>query len=155
MFVQIEAIWLSSSWLHRLFQSLNFMVGTSQNKQPSCNSNGKELDEIMEHWSTHYIRQSRCDTIAGKPDVLYHLPESVGALNYIKPVTEVQIEDMPQHCDDAQEDNDNDYQEYFKYVCDNELRATLLIYFNFTDYFQLLCSQYSPMSCQPQLPIQL
>ena len=87
----------------------------------------KELNDIKEHWNSHYIRRSRHDTIAGKPDVLYHLPvpESVGAMNYIKPVTEVQMEDMSQHCEDAQEDYDNDYQEYFKYIYENELRATL------------------------------
>ena len=85
----------------------------------------KELNDIKEHWNSHYIRRSRHDTIAGKPDVLYHLRESVGAMNYIKPVTEVQMEDMSQHCEDAQEDYDNDYQEYFKYIYENKLRATL------------------------------
>ncbi len=62
-------------------------------------------------------------TIAGKPDVLYHLPESVGAENCIKPVTEQQV-DMSLHCEDAQEDV-NDYQEYFRYICDNEIRISL------------------------------
>lgn len=84
----------------------------------------KELDEIREHWNSHYIRWSRHDTVAGRPDVLYHLPESFGAANCIKPVTKVQIEDMFQHCADAKE-HDNDYQEYFNYICNNELRVLL------------------------------
>lgn len=56
--------------------------------------------------------------------MLYHLPETVGAANCIKPVTELQIEDMSQQCEDAQDD-DNDYQDYFHYICDNELRVSL------------------------------
>ncbi len=84
----------------------------------------KELNDIKEHWNSHYIRRSRHDTIDGKPDVLYHLPESVGAENCIKPVTEQQVDDMSLHCEDAQEDV-NDYQEYFRYSCDNEIRISL------------------------------
>ena len=83
----------------------------------------KELDSIKEHWNSHYIRHSRHNTIAGKPDVLYHLPESVGAESHIKPVTELQVEDMSQYCEDAQEVA-NDYQEYFIHVCDNEIRIS-------------------------------
>ena len=80
----------------------------------------KELDNIKLHWNSHYIRRSRHDTIAGKPDVLYHLPETVGAENHIKPVSELQLEDIMQYCEDAQEAA-NDYQEYFRYICDNEI----------------------------------
>ena len=94
-----------------------------------------ELDGIRAHWNSHYIRRSRHDTIAGKPDVLYYLPETVGALNLIKPVTEAQLQDMTQHCEEAQEDVDNVYQEYFKYVTDNELRVPLPS--SWDDAFQL------------------
>ena len=82
-----------------------------------------EMDAIKEHWNSHYIRRSRHDPIAGKPDVLYYLPGSVGTVNHIKQVTEVQLQDMSQHCEDVQEDVDNVYQEYFKFVVDNELRV--------------------------------
>ncbi len=85
----------------------------------------KELNTIREHWNSHYIRQSRYDTIAGKPDVLFYLPESVGAVNHIKPVTEVQIQDMSQYCEEAQEHIENVYQEYFKFIIENELRVPL------------------------------
>lgn len=68
-------------------------------------------------------------------DVLYYLPETVGALNLIKPVTEAQLQDMTQHCEEAQEDVDNVYQEYFKYVTDNELRVPLPS--SWDDAFQL------------------
>ena len=93
-----------------------------------------ELNGIRAHWNSHYIRRSRHDTIAGKPDVLYYLPETVGALNLIKPVTEAQLQNMTQHCEEAQ-DVDNVYQEYFKYVTDNELRVPLPS--SWDDAFQL------------------
>ena len=47
-------------------------------------------------FSSHYIRLSRHDTVAGKPVALYHLPESVGAANCIKTVTKVQWRDSAQ-----------------------------------------------------------
>lgn len=77
-----------------------------------------------EHWNSHYMRRSRYDTIAGKPDVLYYLPETVGAANHIKHVTAVQIEDMSQHLDQSQEGEDNDFQEYFKFITEHERMQT-------------------------------
>lgn len=40
----------------------------------------KVLDEMKEHWNTHQIRGSRHDTISGRPDSLYYLPELRGAM---------------------------------------------------------------------------
>ena len=45
-------------------------------------------------------------------------------MNHIKPLSDEQLNDMFQHCEDV-EDDDNDYQEYFRYVCENELQVTL------------------------------
>jgi hypothetical protein len=42
----------------------------------------KELDKVLHHWNTHYIRRSRHDTLAGRPDELYYLPENVNAENH-------------------------------------------------------------------------
>ena len=59
--------------------------------------------------------------------LLENLPESVGAENFLQPVTQMQVEDMSQHCqdtNDGQEDDDS-YQEYFKHVCDNELGVSV------------------------------
>ena len=39
----------------------------------------KILDEIREHWNTHHIRGSRHNTVKGRPDSLYYLPELHGA----------------------------------------------------------------------------
>ena len=37
-----------------------------------------DLDYVKEHWNTHYIRKSRYDTVSGRPDSLYFLPEISG-----------------------------------------------------------------------------
>ena len=38
----------------------------------------KMLDEVKEHWNTHRIRRSRHDTVSGRPDSLFYLPELHG-----------------------------------------------------------------------------
>ena len=38
----------------------------------------KMLDEVKEHWNIHRIRRSRHDTVSGRPDSLFHLPELHG-----------------------------------------------------------------------------
>ena len=42
-----------------------------------------DLDYVKEHWNTHYIRKSRYDTVAGRPDSLYFLPEVNGGVSDI------------------------------------------------------------------------
>ena len=37
-----------------------------------------ELDEVMVHWNSHYIRKSTFDIVAGRPEELFFLPESFG-----------------------------------------------------------------------------
>ena len=37
----------------------------------------QDLDFVKIHWNTHYIHQSRHDTVPGKPDELYFLPETL------------------------------------------------------------------------------
>ena len=94
-----------------------------------------EFDGVKAHCNSHYICCSRHYTIASKPDVLYYLRETVEPLKLIKPVTEEQLQDMTQQCEEAPEDVDNVYHEYFKYVTDNELRVPLPSSWN--DAFQL------------------
>ena len=38
----------------------------------------RALDDMKKYWNTHYIRQSRHETVAGVPDILYFLPENTG-----------------------------------------------------------------------------
>ncbi|PFX14985.1 hypothetical protein AWC38_SpisGene20822 [Stylophora pistillata] len=46
----------------------------------------KELENVKDHWNTHYIRKSRHDTVAGVPDILYFLPENSGLMDCMVPV---------------------------------------------------------------------
>ena len=73
------------------------------------------LDDVKEEWNTHYIRGSRYDTVRGRPDALYYLPElSGGANHFLLPVPEADINYVRSHIVETEEDNL--YQEYFNYV---------------------------------------
>ena len=73
------------------------------------------LNEIQEHWNTHYIRGSRHDTIKGRPESLYHISELHGAAgDYILPVPG---NEMRYARNDIVEVIEEDiHQEYFRYV---------------------------------------
>ena len=36
----------------------------------------RNLNQAKTHWNTHYVRKSRHDTISGKPNFLYYMPET-------------------------------------------------------------------------------
>lgn len=52
----------------------------------------QDLDFVKEHWNTHTIRASSHNTIAGKPNELYLLPESKGGQDRLQPVSAQEIE---------------------------------------------------------------
>ena len=73
------------------------------------------LDDVKEEWNTHYIRESRYDTVRGRPDTLYYLPGlSGGANHFLLPVPQADINYVRSHIVETEEDNL--YQEYFNYV---------------------------------------
>ena len=74
-----------------------------------------DLDKVKELWNSHYIRKSRFDTIAGIPDILYFLPESVGKRDCLIPVSNQQIQAMEVNCE-LDEPAENLYLEYFEHV---------------------------------------
>ena len=65
----------------------------------------EDLTSVKRNWNSHYIRKSRFDTVAGRPDELYFLPECNGAQNYAKQVTDAQFQDMSQYCHEYMEEN--------------------------------------------------
>ncbi|XP_046842108.1 uncharacterized protein LOC124436205 [Xenia sp. Carnegie-2017] len=73
-----------------------------------------ELNDIIDHWNTHYIRRSRYDTIPGVPNLLYFLPELTGGADYIVQVPTDKINEMEEECE--MEEGLNDYKEYFEHV---------------------------------------
>jgi len=78
----------------------------------------QDLNFVAMHWNTHYIRRSRHDTISGKPDELFFLPEASGGEDQLQPVTEDHMREAVSQCEHPNEDNE--YQDYFKYVCEHK-----------------------------------
>ena len=76
-----------------------------------------DLDFVKEHWNSHLIRKSRFDTISGRPDVIFELPENYGAADCLKSVQRNDIQTARQSI--IRECETDDYQEYFRYVIDN------------------------------------
>ena len=74
----------------------------------------KELDDIVEHWNTHRIRKSRRNTISGRPDSIFYLPEQFGGTDMKLIVPERQISDVVQ--DVVINEEGNEYTDYFEYV---------------------------------------
>ena len=79
-----------------------------------------DLDFVVLHWNTHYIQQSRHDTVPGRPDELFFLPERSGGENHLQYTTPQELEEMRNSADPGPIDNDNDYQQYYQYVCEQE-----------------------------------
>ena len=42
----------------------------------------EDLIFVQEHWNTHRIRKSKYQTLCGRPNTLYHLPEQSGTIDY-------------------------------------------------------------------------
>lgn len=75
----------------------------------------KYLDEVKEHWNTHYIRRSRFDTVQGRPDSLYYIPElRGGSPNLLLPVPEQERVYAKTQVIDPEEENY--YHDYFIYI---------------------------------------
>ena len=58
----------------------------------------QDLDFFMLYWNTHYIRQSRHETVAGRPDELFFNPESRGATSHLQPIDEDLMQDLKNQC---------------------------------------------------------
>ena len=76
----------------------------------------KELDEIKMSWNTHYIRKSRFETVAGRPNSLYSIPEYHGGIsNLIVPVSPADMDYAYNHLIDRSTQA-SDYSNYCQYV---------------------------------------
>lgn len=124
---RIECWWLSfrkscSNWWMNFFKDLvdRGELSTSNVLQMECLWFSfspliqKELDEVCRHWNSHYIRKSRHDTVAGRPDELFYLPECIDAENQLQAIGNAKFQDMFQYCHDYQEEYL--YQEYFRTI---------------------------------------
>lgn len=81
-----------------------------------------ELDNVKAHWNSHYIRQSRHDTIPGVPDILYYLPENFDCIDFLVPVSLLKIQEVEPHCSMETEENaeENLYDDYFNYIMETQ-----------------------------------
>ena len=113
---RIEGWWSWSHWWINFFKNLiqQGHLITANMLEAEClwfsfsNLLQKELDEVQHHWNTHYIRRSRHDTLAGRPNELYYLPENVDAENHVKVVEDEKLCDM------------------LNYICSVNLKSTLI-----------------------------
>ena len=70
------------------------------------------LQKILYEGNTHGIRGSRHDTVRGRPDSLYCLPELYGATDqFLLSISQAESGYASSHVIES------DYQEYFQYVC--------------------------------------
>ena len=74
----------------------------------------QDLDHVKNHWNSHYIRRSRHDTVPGRPNELFYLPDMHGAQNYLQPVNGNQCQQVEEN--HTIEEETNEFQEYFNYV---------------------------------------
>ena len=73
---------------------------------------------MRDHWNTHFIHRSRHETVPGRPDELFFLPELHSSQDYKQPVTVEQCQHiLENHL--GMEECGNEYQEYFEYVLDS------------------------------------
>ena len=86
-----------------------------------------ELDQVKLQWNTHYIRRTRHDTIPGRPDELFFLPELSGGQNQgtnisdsEKDSTYSEEENLKEDTTIVMNDADEELVEYFEYVVREE-----------------------------------
>ena len=112
-----------SSWWRNFFQDLEadgkIDMTSEMNKECLwyCFSGvlQADCDAVKDRWNTHYIRRSRHNTVRGRPDSLFFLPEYHGAVNnLLTRVAPNELECVSQQT--IAEQFCNEYQEYFDYV---------------------------------------
>ena len=75
----------------------------------------EDLNNVKEHWNSHRIRKSRHNTVPGRPDSLFFLPEHHGGVgNLLCTVPQLEIDYTAEHI--LQVNQSDEYQDYFEYV---------------------------------------
>ena len=74
-----------------------------------------DLNIVKEHWNSHRIRKSRHNTVSGRPDSLFYLPEHHGAVeNLLLKVPQSEVDYVSEHI--VNMNNGSGYQDYFEYA---------------------------------------
>ena len=85
-----------------------------------------KLDEFNCYWNSHYIRQSRHDSVADIPNVLFYLPEDSGYVKQKQDVTNTETENILWERDVVAEGEletnrcSVELEEFFSYIVQNE-----------------------------------
>ena len=86
-----------------------------------------KLDQVKLEWNTHYIRRTRHDTIPGRPDELFFLPDLSGGQNQGINISDSVIdfvyseeENLMEDATIVMNDADEELVEYFEYVVREE-----------------------------------
>ncbi|XP_076801766.1 uncharacterized protein LOC143446142 [Clavelina lepadiformis] len=125
---RIESWWsifsrFRACWWRNFFSDLEFrgIVDFSQTLSKECLWYcfscliQNDLDFFKDHWNTHRIRKSRHNVIAGRPDLLYSMPERYGGISgLLKNVAPHNISLVLAEI--SQPTETEDYQEYFDYA---------------------------------------
>lgn len=79
-----------------------------------------DLNQVKEHWNSHRIRKSKFQTVAGRPDALYFLPEEKNTRDFKHEVPQNEFQDVSHHV--VVKDYSNEYTCYFDYLLeDNDI----------------------------------
>ena len=77
-----------------------------------------DLDNVAEHWNSHYIRKSNHETLSGRPDEMYFFPGNSGGEDQLQDYDQNDIEEVRDSVglDDDDSAEDQSYIEYFDYL---------------------------------------
>ena len=75
----------------------------------------QDLDRLKEDWNSHYSRESRHDTVKGRPKELFYLPELRGTDDFLAPVSAQQCNFITENSPPLTEST-NEYQAYFQFA---------------------------------------
>ena len=76
-----------------------------------------KLYNVKENWKSHYIWKSCCDTVHGRPDSLFFLPEHHGGTaGLLLKIPDTQLHEISEEC--IYEEESNIFQDYFEYARD-------------------------------------
>ena len=112
-----------SAWWRNYFQDLESegLVDSSSELSKEClwfcfaGVLQEDLNIVKEHWNSHKIRKSRYNTVSGRPDSLFYLPEHHGAVgNLLLNLPKSEIDYVSQHI--VLTSSYNEYQDYFNYA---------------------------------------
>ena len=101
-----------------------------------------ELQRVAQHWNLHKIRPSKNeDSPAGRPDVLYFIPEADGKSSYLSEVPEEEVEvAMDICCEEPEDDISESFRELARILMnENDLRMPTNAHEGANLYCALLC----------------